>query len=397
MNRTLRAIAGATVAAMLALVGFAGGVWFDRSLGMALADRRTSATAADMKIDDAVVEVAGIIEELALRPSSEESMTVGAINGMLESLEDSHAVYFDEEHYKYFNEQNMGSFYGIGITISNRDDDLVINSVIEGSPAETAGLKPNDCIVEIDGETRPRWDVDEAVLRIRGEEGTSVELGVRREGEDEVLKFRITRAKIDVPNVESDLLEDGVGYVRLYSFNASAASDVRESVEKLTAEGARGFVLDLRNNPGGLLSSSVEVGSLFIPEGVIVTVEERSGEPERYRATGDAITDAPLVVLVNGNSASASEIVAGALQDHGRAILVGEKTFGKGSVQQIEELSFGGAVKLTVAHYMTPKGRAIDRIGLAPDVVVEMDHSLITDRDKDVQLQKAVEVLKKGL
>jgi len=185
--------------------------------------------------------------------------------------------------------------------------------------------------------------------------------------------------------------------VSLVSFTQVAAADVRAAIEELEADGAQGYVLDLRNNPGGLLSASVDVSSLFIPDGVIVTVEDRKGQVEKHRVSGETVTDDPLVVLVNGNSASASEIVAGALQDYGRATLVGEQTFGKGSVQQIEELSFGGAVKLTIAHYLTPEGRAIDKIGLTPDVVVEMEHGLINDREADAQLQKALEVLRDEL
>ncbi|HAL30811.1 MAG TPA: hypothetical protein DCP20_08880 [Coriobacteriia bacterium] len=396
MEKVLKVTAAVTVVAILLVAAFAGGVFFDRTLADAIdGDRRGSL--ADTEVDDAVAEVADIIESLALEPSSEESMTIGAISGMLESLEDSHAVYFTAEQYGYFNEQNMGTFYGIGITISNDGDDLVVNSVIEGTPAARAGLQPGDLIVEIDGEARPRWDVDEAVLRIRGEEGTTVVLGIRRDGAEELIDYTIERAKIDVPNVESEMLEGDIGCVSLVSFTQVAATDVRSAIQELEADGARGFVLDLRNNPGGLLSASVDVSSLFITDGVIVTVEDRTGQAEKHRASGETVTDAPLVVLVNGNSASASEIVAGALQDYGRATLVGEQTFGKGSVQQIEELSFGGAVKLTIAHYLTPDGRAIDKIGLTPDVVVEMEHGLINDRETDVQLQKALEILRDEL
>lgn len=396
MEKALKVTAAVTVVAILLVAAFAGGVFFDRTLADAI-DNGRRGSLADTDIDDAVAEVADIIESLALEPSSEESMTIGAISGMLESLEDSHAVYFTAEQYEYFNEQNMGTFYGIGITISNDGDDLVVNSVIEGTPAARAGLQPGDLIVEIDGEARSRWDVDEAVLRIRGEEGTTVVLGIRREGAEELIDYTIERAKIDVPNVESEMLEGDIGYVSLVSFTQVAAADVRAAIEELEADGAQGYVLDLRNNPGGLLSASVDVSSLFIPDGVIVTVEDRKGQVEKHRASGETVTDDPLVVLVNGNSASASEIVAGALQDYGRATLVGEQTFGKGSVQQIEELSFGGAVKLTIAHYLTPEGRAIDKIGLTPDVVVEMEHGLINDREADAQLQKALEVLRDEL
>ncbi|MBN2247191.1 MAG: S41 family peptidase [Coriobacteriia bacterium] len=393
MKTLLKSVAVLTAAAVVLATAFAGGILFERLIGGDGTGVPGAASASASGVDDAVAEVADIIEDLALEPSSEESMTAGAISGMLESLEDSHAVYFNPEHYEYFNEQNMGSFYGIGITISNDGDDLVVNSVIDGTPAAAAGLQPSDLIVEINGEARPRWDVDEAVLRIRGEEGTTVRLGVRRDDSEELLQFTIERAKIEVPNITSEMLEADIGYMKLEGFNQNASAEIRTAIDELRAQGARGYILDLRNNPGGLLSASVEVSSLFIADGVIVTVEDRTGEAERHRAAGKTATDAPLVVLVNGNSASASEIVAGALQDYGRATLVGEQTFGKGSVQQIEELSFGGAVKLTIAHYLTPKGRAIDGIGLTPDVIVEMEHELIAERETDTQLKRAIEVL----
>ena len=396
MKSIIKVVAALAATSVLLSTAFAGGMLFERFV----ADDMGAAGAASATsggVDDAVAEVADIIRDLALEPSSETSLTTGAITGMLESLEDSHAVYFDPKHFEYFNEQSMGEFYGIGITISNDGDDLVVNSVFEGTPASAAGLEPSDLIVEIDGEARPRWDVDEAVLRIRGEAGTTVKLGVRRGESEELLEFTIERAKIEIPNIESEMLEDGIGYIKLESFTQNAQAEVRTALEDLEKQGATGYILDLRNNPGGQLSSSIQVSSLFISDGVIVTVEARTGEPERHRATGKTATDAPLVVLVNGNSASASEIVAGALQDYARAKLVGEQTFGKGSVQQLEPLTFGGGVKLTIAHYLTPKGRAIDGIGLTPDVIVEMDHTLIADRETDTQLQKAVEVLKDEL
>lgn len=396
MKSIIKVVAALAATSVLLSTAFAGGMLFERFV----ADDMGAAGAASATsggVDDAVAEVADIIRDLALEPSSETSLTTGAITGMLESLEDSHAVYFDPKHFEYFNEQSMGEFYGIGITISNDGDDLVVNSVFEGTPASAAGLEPSDLIVEIDGEARPRWDVDEAVLRIRGEAGTTVKLGVRRGESEELLEFTIERAKIEIPNIESEMLEDGIGYIKLESFTQNAQAEVRTALEGLEKQGATGYILDLRNNPGGQLSSSIQVSSLFISDGVIVTVEARTGEPERHRATGKTATDAPLVVLVNGNSASASEIVAGALQDYARAKLVGEQTFGKGSVQQLEPLTFGGGVKLTIAHYLTPKGRAIDGIGLTPDVIVEMDHTLIADRETDTQLQKAVEVLKDEL
>lgn len=373
----------------LAVVAFAAGTVWDR-LGSVSPANGTPTTS----IGTAVSEVARVIEQNALEGSSETTLTSGAIRGMLESIEDSHAAYYDARHYEYLIEQTSGTFYGIGVTIMNAEDRLVVTSVVEGSPAEAVGILPDDVIVSIDGAQPAVWDINDAVLLIRGEEGTTVDLGVQRGDEAELRMFTVTRAAIDVPNIESELVEGDVGYIYLYSFNEQATDDVRNAIETLTAQGARSFVLDLRDNPGGLLSSAVGVSSLFVSDGVIVRVEDRDGAVERYDASGRTATDAPLVVLINGNSASASEIVAGALQDYGRAKLVGERSFGKGSVQEIERLSFGGAVKLTVAHYVTPKNRVIDGIGLTPDIVLEMERELAADKETDTQLKRAIEVLR---
>jgi carboxyl-terminal processing protease len=198
--------------------------------GFALGKPDLPAVTHDAALTNAVKEVADIIQKEALEPSSEESMTVGAVKGLLESLDDPYAMYFDEKHYGYFNEQTSGTFYGIGVTIQNRENDLVIVSVIEGTPAEKAGLKADDVIVTIDGESREKWDVEEAVLRIRGEEGTKVTLGIRRGDATEIKEYTITRAKIDVPNIESEVLEGRIGYIRLYSFNEHAEEDLRKEI-----------------------------------------------------------------------------------------------------------------------------------------------------------------------
>jgi len=375
--------------ACLVIVAFAAGTVWDR-LGSVSPASGTPMTS----IGTAVSEVARVIEQNALAGSSETTLTGGAIRGMLESIEDSHATHYDARHYEYLIEQTSGTFYGIGVTIMNAEDRLVVTSVVEGSPAEAVGILSDDVIVSIDGAQPAVWDINDAVLLIRGEEGTTVDLGVQRGDEAELRMFTVTRAAIDVPNIESELIEGDIGYIYLYSFNEQATDDVRSAIETLAGQGARSFVLDLRDNPGGLLSSAVGVSSLFVSDGVIVRVEDRDGAVERYDASGHAATDAPLVVLMNGNSASASEIVAGALQDYGRATLVGERSFGKGSVQEIEPLSFGGAVKLTVAHYVTPKSRVIDGVGLTPDIVLEMERELAAEKETDIQLKRAIEVLR---
>ncbi|MBW6468387.1 MAG: S41 family peptidase [Anaerosomatales bacterium] len=377
------------VGLMVLAAAFLGGVIFDQTVDWSGWFRTVPEPGP--RIGNRVDEVRRLLEREALAPSSEESMTAGSVRGLLESLDDPYAAYLDEKHFEYFNEQTGGEFFGVGINIAERDGVVYVVSVMEGTPAEAAGLQAEDEIVSIDGESRDRWDIDEVVTRVRGPEGTEVELGVRRGDEDDLVMFTIVRAQIDIPNVLSRMADDEVGYVRLLTFNQKSAEDLTEEIAELEVEGATSFVLDLRDNPGGLLSSAVEVASLFIEDGVIVRVEERDRPQTEQRARPGTVTEAPLVLLVNGNSASASEVLAGALQDYGRATLVGEQTFGKGSVQTVEQLSWGGGVKFTIAHYLTPQSRVIDGVGLAPDVVVEMELADQADDSTDVQLRRAVE------
>ncbi|MDF1543106.1 MAG: S41 family peptidase [Anaerosomatales bacterium] len=389
MKRAGTYIALTLVGLMVLAAAFLGGVIFDQTVDWSGWFRTVPEPGPN--IGNRVDEVRRLLEREALTPSSEDSMTAGSVRGLLESLDDPYAAYLDEKHFDYFNEQAGGEFFGVGINIAERDGIVYVVSVMEGTPAEAAGLQAEDGIVSIDGESRDRWDIDEVVTRVRGPEGTEVELGVRRADEDELVMFTITRAQIDIPNVMSRMVDDEVGYLRLLTFNQKSAEDLTEEIAELEAEGATSFVLDLRDNPGGLLSSAVEVASLFIEDGVIVRVEERDRPQTEQRARPGTVTGAPLVLLVNGNSASASEVLAGALQDYGRATLMGEQTFGKGSVQTVEQLSWGGGVKFTIAHYLTPQSRVIDGVGLAPDVVVEMELADQADDSTDIQLQRAIE------
>jgi carboxyl-terminal processing protease len=389
MKRTGAYIALSLVGLMVVLAAFLGGVVFDQAVDWSAWFRAVPEPGPS--IGDRVDEVRRLLEREALEPSSEESMTAGSVQGLLESLDDPYAAYLDEKHFEYFNDQTDGEFFGVGINIAERDGVVYVVSTIEGTPAEEAGLQPEDEIVSIDGESRDRWDIDEVVTRVRGPAGTDVELGVRREGEDGLVTYTITRAQIDIPNVVSRMIDGDVGYLRLLTFNQKSAEDLTDMMAELEAEGATSFVLDVRDNPGGLLNAAVDVASLFIEDGVIVRVEERDMPETTQRASGNTVTEKPLVLLVNENSASASEVLGGALQDYGRAKLVGVQTFGKGSVQTVEQLSWGGGVKFTIAHYLTPQSRIIDGVGLTPDVIVEMELAEQADDSTDIQLQRAVE------
>jgi carboxyl-terminal processing protease len=389
MQRFLKAALVATLVLTLGTGAFVGGALFERMRSPIVPGTSSS------HVQQLVGEVQGIIAADALKPSSEDSQTKGALDGLLTSLDDKYAEYFDPKANSEFQMDAKGEFFGVGMTVGMEEDTPTIGTVFKDSPAQKAGIKTGDRIIGVDG-VRKKWALDEVVGRIRGPLGTKVTIEMSRDGAAQLLTFTITRARITIPNIMSEMVGRDVGHLRLMGFNERTAEDLRAEIKALEAKGARGLVLDLRGNPGGLLSSAVGVTSLFVESGVIVRVDER-GKPETEEmALGGVATTKPLVVLIDGSSASASEIVAGALQDYKRATIVGDKSYGKGSVQAIRPLSNGGAVKLTNAHYLTPKGRVIDGRGVVPDVVVTMDPKLAAESATDIQLKKAVEVVRKA-
>lgn len=398
MNRWVTFFIAATVALLMLAASFVGGFALSRVLdGRAL----PGVTTTDASVGEKVDEVRRMLDREALTPTNDTSATAGAINGLLESKGDKYATYFDAEQYKLFSEQNDGEFFGIGVTIGEKDQKVYLVTIMEGTPAEKAGLKADDVIVKVDGKAMNPWTSEAVVKAVRGPAGTKVKVTIERPSEkNKQYTFEITRARIDIPNVMTKILgeDKNVGYIALGSFNAKSQEDIQSSMNELQKQGAKTFILDLRNNPGGLLQEAVDVASLFIEDGIIVRVDER-GKPEDEMRANRLISkfDVPLVVLVNENSASASEVLSGALQDYDRATLIGTKTFGKGSVQTIEPLSFGGAVKFTIAHYLTPKSRKIDGIGLTPDITVEMKPELAASPDTDTQLKRAIEEAQKKL
>lgn len=311
------------------------------------------------------------IRSSSVDPPTEEELARGAVQGMVEVLkkhDDPYALFYSPGGYERLQELTTGRFSGIGVWLKETRAGLEVASVLPSTPALEAGLQKGDLIREIDGRPVEEMTSDEAVVRIKGPEGTVVDLNIERQGR--ALSFSIERETIDLPTVKASL--DGeVGYVRLFGFARGAADQLRDAIERLLDRGARGIVLDLRDNGGGLFDEAVDVASLFIEDGNIVLYRDRSGSDIAFEAEGDAFEDLPLVVLVNGGTASASEIVAGALQDLDRATLVGTKTYGKGSVQNVITLDDDSALKLTTAAYLTPDGRSINGKGLPPDVNVE--------------------------
>ncbi|HPZ09921.1 MAG TPA: S41 family peptidase, partial [Candidatus Eremiobacteraeota bacterium] len=293
-----------------------------------------------------------------------------------------------------------GNFTGVGIYIEldrEVDNQLTVVEPIEGTPGYEAGLKSGDWIIKIDGKSTKGVNLDNAVTQIRGPEGSIVTLTIQRKGVDEPIEFKIKRAFIHVSTVVSKIVNENVGYIKLRLFGSETNREIDQAMTDLEKKGAKAFILDLRNNGGGYVTAAVDVSSKFLKEGEdIVSIKDRFGGKNRYKSYGTVHELFPLVILVNNFSASASEITAGAVRDGKRGILLGTKTFGKGSVQTIYPLDKGGAIKITTAHYFTPRGRNINEKGLKPDIIVEMDDDLI-GTDKDIQMEEAVKYLQEQI
>lgn len=359
-------------------------------LGRELEVLRAEKFAQELPSVQKVQEVLQIIDHAYVDNVSDKKLIDGAVKGMLEALDDPYTHYLDAKHFDMFKEHTTGHFVGVGIIISeSKNKELIVVSPIKGTPADEAGIKENDVITKIDDKPTKGMNSDQAVRLIRGKRGTKVTLTMRRENVKEPLVFSLIRDKITIPNVDSKVLESNIGYLHLHEFNGRTGKDLREHYNKLKSNGVKGVILDLRNNPGGILEEAVGVASMWIPSGPIVKIKSRTGEIKSENAVGGADKDMPLVVLVNKHSASASEIVSGALQDYGRAIIVGETTFGKASVQTVVDLPDGSGILLTTDKYLTPKGRMIHKTGVKPDIKVEVD----SKAKDDVQQKKAIEVL----
>jgi carboxyl-terminal processing protease len=333
-------------------------------------------------------------EQFVDQPVDDEVLMQGAIRGMMDALGDQQTFYMEPQVYENETSSLQGQYEGIGAYVDTDGDYLTIVSPIEGSPADKAGLLPGDKVIAIDGEDMTGVAPEEARLKVLGPEGTTVVLQVAREGEPQPLEFTITRAQIEIRSAEGKMLKDGIAYLDINTFGEKTTQELRAALDDLLKQNPRGIVIDLRNNPGGYLSTAVEVSSEFIDKGVILYEQYGDGRRDEHKALGNGeATDIPLVVLINEGSASASEILAGALQDYDRAKLVGVKSFGKGSVQNWVPLSNNeGAARVTIARWLTPDERLIDHLGLTPDVVVEMTPEDF-EAGRDPQLDAAVETL----
>jgi carboxyl-terminal processing protease len=317
-------------------------------------------------------EVYGRIRQDYVEPVPDSKLLEDAIRGMLSGL-DPHSSYLDQEQYNELKVGTTGQFGGLGIEVGMENGFVKVISPIDDTPAQKAGIKAGDLIIRLDDKPVKGMSLNDAVKSMRGEPGSPIVLTIVREGVEQPLKIKIVRDIIKVKSVKSRTLEEGYGYVRITSFQSKTGDNMVEAINELRKNGdLKGLVLDLRNNPGGVLNAAVSVSDAFIDSGLVVYTDGRIEDSKmKFNATpGDILKGAPIVVLINAGSASASEIVAGALQDHKRAIIMGEKTFGKGSVQTILPTSNGGAVKLTTARYYTPSGRSIQAEGISPDVPI---------------------------
>ncbi|MBL1209543.1 carboxyl-terminal processing protease CtpC [Geminocystis sp. GBBB08] len=340
------------------------------------------------------------------RQYGDKEQAYEAIREMHKKLNDPYNRFMNPEEFKSMQIDTSGELTGIGIQISKEEqtDNIVVISPIEGTPAFKAGITSKDIIREIDGKSTKGMELNDAVSMIRGKPGTSVNIVIERDGK--TIDFTITRATIEIHPVRARIdTNNGLGkveYVRLVQFSGNAAQEMKQAILDGEKDNVTGYILDLRSNPGGLLYSSVEIARMFINEGKIVSTVDRVGETEAHSANGTALTNKPIIVLVDGGSASASEILSGALQDHKRATIVGTQTFGKGLVQSVRGLGDGSGMAVTIAKYLTPDGRDINKHGITPDVVYEMSDPekeiLIKDREKvgtieDAQFKKAIEIL----
>ena len=324
-----------------------------------------------------------LIEEDYYKEVADEDLFDGALKGLFEGLDDPYSQYYTEEEFKSLQEQTSGSFVGIGvyIGINSEDNNITIISPIEGSPAYEAGIKPGDIVLSVDGEDVDSSMLDETIKKIKGEENTDVNLTIQRDGKE--MNFTVTRKTIVTKSVDSKVMDNDIGYLRITSFDENTYDEFKEHISSLQSEGVKGLVIDLRDNPGGLLDVCVDIADDIIGKGTIVYTKDNTGNKEYYKSDEKEL-NLPMAVLINGGSASASEILTAALVDNNKAVAIGETSFGKGLVQSVKQLKDGTGYKLTTAQYYTPNGDYINGKGITPE---------IKEEDEEQQLKSALEYL----
>ena len=371
-------------------------------IGEAGASSISGASLLDSKVAQKIDEIYTYMNIYYYGKFEKQDIYNAMYSGVLESLGDPYSVYYTPEEYKDLQVSTSGTYYGIGAGVSQNltTMEVTITKVYRGTPSEEAGLKNGDMILSVEDIQATSVEVSELVQHIRGEEGTKVHMVIYRPSTGETLEFDVERRHVELPSIEGELLEDGIGYIQITEFQEKTDEQFAAMVAQLKKEGAKGLIIDVRANPGGLLRTVTELLDQVLPEGLLVYVQDKYGNRQNYTSNA-ACLDLPIVVLVDENSASASEIFAGALKDYEYATLVGKTTYGKGIVQNIIRLSDGDAMKITIAKYFTPKGNDIHKIGVAPDVEVDYKYSGPEnenyDKQYDSQFLKALEVMKEKL
>lgn len=340
----------------------------------------------------------GMIDKYFLWDIDEETVRDGMYKGILSSLDDPYSVYYTKAEMDDIIESSSGKYSGIGayVTFDAESGITYISRPMPGSPAEESGLLPDDYIYEINGEDVRGLELNVVVSKIKGPEGSDVVISVKRAGENDLLDITVTRRTIEVDMLESKMLDDNIGYIWLYEFEKIAVSQFDRAYEELEKQGMKGLIIDLRDNPGGDLEAVVDLADEFLPEGTIVYTKDKNGKGQTFKSDA-AMKDIPLVILVNGNSASASEILTGSLKDHGVATIVGTTTFGKGIVQSLFTLNDGTGVKITESEYYLPNDECIHGVGVEPDVKIELDIEKYRKDGSDNQKDKAIEILKEKM
>ncbi len=353
-------------------------------------------------VDKKLLAIEAVINNYFVGDMDPAKMQEGIYKGFVAGVGDVYTNYYTPEEYRSFKEKSSGVYAGIGVqmTIDSADNTILITEVFEGSPAEKVGILPKDKIIKAAGKTITGEDFELVPKLVKGEPNTQVSLTIYRQSEDKMYEFEITRQNVTYPSVSYKMLEDELAYIKLSQFEETSYDQFKKALTEVQSKKAKGIVLDLRNNPGGLLHITEKIADELLPQGLIVSTRDKNGTVDESYAD-ENYTDIPIVVLVNGHSASASEVLSGALKDHNRAKLVGETTFGKGVVQSIVPLSDGSALKLTTAKYFTPSGICIQGIGIEPDYEVllpleSMTRGKLEDKE-DTQLQKAIEVISREL
>lgn len=347
---------------------------------------------------DKLFEVKDVLHQQYYQDIGDEALLEGAIKGMVDAVGDPYTVFFNQEEYQEFQDDGQGNYVGIGVMVGIKEDKIVVITPFEGSPAYEAGIRAGDFILKVEGVEYKGSEMDKAVSVIKGEEGKPVTLTISQNGIEK--EVTIVRASITLVNVQSEMVAGNIGHVTMLQFTNNTAKQVREAMEELKAQGAEGYILDLRGNPGGYLDEAVDTASLFVEKGkTVLYTLDKAQQKREYLSKGGDFIGAPLVVLLDEGSASASEVVAGALKDYKAATIVGQKSFGKGIVQMVFNVGNKEGVKVTVSSYYSPNGINIHGEGILPDVEVQLPEGVEAPLtiDNDTQLQKAVEILQDGL